>query len=474
MKKFKPVIICAVVLLVFGIGAFSVMKLTPEKDPLGDDYELTDNYSFDAELLTTRNSRDVELVEFEIPNGESFAIAFRVDEYKTQIGTMLDTNPRFKYDQTKMLELCGYMGSLSSLATVGEGEDSEFGLDSPQRIVTISYIDGEKATILVGDPLPVGTGVYVRREDDSTIYTVGESTTKLLMQDKNAYRDLTLFNLIQNPDLINYVSIIGGGEELCVIRKEKPEIIGQVRIDYELTSPIKADANPGTIYERFLDKICDIAPDKIVEDEPKDLGKYGLSNPTRLKFTTLEEESVSLLIGGKSENGGRYIMLEGVPSVIQTTKELDFLSADYIDLMSKLIWYHDINKVSEISYTLSDGKTHTLSLSSNGADLTGKYDGREISEQNARMMFVCSVQFTADGKYTSDMKYNPKAAVSMRLKFTDGKTTTLALYEINERQYAASVDGEKPFCYVAVGELNSLLEGFELLHEGKDLPNMLS
>jgi len=68
--------------------------------------------------------------------------------------------------------------------------------------------------------------------------------------------------------------------------------------------------------------------------------------------------------------------------------------------------------------------------------------------------------------------YLTESAVKITAKLSTGKTTTLELCEINERQYAAIIDGKAPQFYVSVGEVKELIESFDILARGEDIPDM--
>ncbi|MBQ9985266.1 MAG: DUF4340 domain-containing protein [Oscillospiraceae bacterium] len=480
MKQFKPVIITALVLVIVAAAAFAVIKLFPEADDeIGAPVQ--PDVSSGLNKIIDRSSKDVASVTVTTDSGETFTIDYGEDKLGAQTAVMRNADPLLRYSESEMTTLSGFVGLLVALEEVGElksGEESMFGFDKPQRKIEIAFKGGDPVTLLIGSETPLGTGVYIRRTDRNIVYTVGGSTTDILMMTMKDYRDIHLYDTIGSADLLTKVTVSRAGKpDITVVRKEETgeapadQVEASLQCDYALTSPVSRDANPDTINAALLDKVISIKPKAIVEDYPKDLAKYGLTNPVKLQFETSTEISQSLLIGGKTPDGGRYIMQEGVPSVIETEADIDLESLSHADIIMQLIWFYDSDEIDTITYELPGGETHTMSIEIKDKSLKGIYDGKEMVNRNATNMFLRTVRFTIAGEYTSDMKMGERA-IKATIKLLSGATTTFELFPINDRQYAASVDGKAPEYYVNVTEVRELLESFEILASGKDIPDM--
>lgn len=476
MKQFKPVIITAAVLIVIAAVAFAAVKLIPAADN-GEEGKIDGALSEGMIKIIDRSSRDVESVEITTDSGEVFAIDYVKDDMGNLVGKMRGADELLKYNKDDMTTLSGYVGLLTALEEVGEGKDSDYGFDTPRRTLDINFKGGNNVRLLIGDDTPLGTGVYVKRADRATIYTVGGMTMSILMKTKQDYRDFSLFAKISSSESITRAELDRPGKSpLVVVRKpdadEKldDETQEALRAKYEITSPVQCDASPDTVGSAFLDKIIAVSALELAEDYPKDLKQYGLDNPAKLKFSTSDGDNVSLLIGERAPSGGRYVMPEGVPSVVITESDIDFLGISHTDIMMKLIWFYNSSDVSRIDYTVG-GKNHTLTLSVKDNSLVGVYDGKTLEGNNASNLYLRTVRFTAAGEAPSGAKYSaPEIRAVITLK--NGGKTTLELCRMNERQYAARIDGKEAQFYVGVDEVRELSEAFELLSKGEDIPNM--
>ncbi|MBQ8003748.1 MAG: DUF4340 domain-containing protein, partial [Oscillospiraceae bacterium] len=253
MKQFKPVIITAVVLLIVAAAAFAVIKLFPE---INDDIEapVQSDVSSNMNKIIDRSSKDVASVEITTDAGETFAIDYGEDSIGAQTAVMRGADPLLKYNESDMTTLSGFVGLLVALEEVGTGEDSMFGFDKPQRTIKITFKGGDPITLIIGSETPLGTGVYIRRTDRDTVYTVGGSTTDILMMTKSDYRDFTLFDPIEAADSLTSVTVSRAGkQDITVVRKADAdaepadETEAMLKVDYELISPVKRDVNSDTI-----------------------------------------------------------------------------------------------------------------------------------------------------------------------------------------------------------------------------------
>ncbi len=475
MKQFKPVIITAVVLVIIAAAAFAAVKLIPAADD-GGDVNGDGILSEGSIRIIDRSSQDVESVEITTDSGEVFVIDYAPDSTGSRVGSMRGADKLLKYNEDEMTTLSGYVGLLTAVDEVGEGNDADYGFDTPKRILDITFKGGEKKRLLIGDETPLGTGIYVKLADKGTIYTIGGMTMSVLMKTKQDYRDFTLFDKISSSDDITRAELLRAGKEtLAVVRKaDADETLADstqesLRAKYEITSPIKCDASPDTVGSAFLDKIIAISALELAEDYPKNLKQYGLENPAKIKFSAHDGQEVTLLVGDRAPSGGRYVMREGVPSVVITENDIDFLNISHVDIMTKLIFFYNSSEVKSIDYALG-GKNHTLALSIKDNSLTGVLDGKTLEGKNATNLFLRTVRFTAAGEAVGARNEQTEVRITITLK--NGKKKTLELCRMNERQYSAKIDGKKAQFIVGVDEVHELTEAFELLSKGENIPDM--
>ena len=475
MKQFKPVLISAAVLLVVAIAAFIIIKCIPSEN--GDLSKDNPHAVTDTPVIKVMDydPHDVTSIEIIDRNG-----GWCIDYSAAEVGisaTMRDADPRLRYDEYEMTTLPNFVCTLAALEEIGEGEDADFGFDDPQRKIRVSFKSGETKTLLIGDDLPVEEGLYVKREDDATVYAVGALSKERLMQERMAYLSFELFPQIEKTSEFKTVEYTPSGKATMRVALRSEEDIKRdsarmgIPARYEMTSPVKTLTNANTIDEEIFDKIIAIEGVAVVEELPRDLGKYGLVSPAKLKFETSTGISASLLIGGKSPNGGTYVMPENVPMVIETAAPIGLDSFDYKSVMLKLLFFYNSTEVKRFEYSLASGEKHTFNVELEEHLIRGKFDGKKLEGRNAGNLFQRTIRFAVAGELTESIDYKTPE-INITATLNDGSRHTLALYRANERQYAAEVDGRRDNFYVSVSEVEELLEAFDLIEKGKEIPNM--
>jgi len=475
MKQFKPVIITAIVCLILAGAMFAVFKFMPEEQPAPTP-TTTPNTSGAIHIIQ-KSANSVEQVEIETDWGEKFTILYEINEEGDQVASLKKADERFEYNTSEMYTLAGYLGLMAGIEEIPDtqGRDEEFGFKKPKRRINIKYVDGSEIELLLGADSPLGEGVYLKRVDTDKVYLIGGSTTDMLMMSLKDYRVAKLFDPISDIANVKTVSITHPGQDTFTVRaKEDAEPVTEnnpYAAQYEITEPVKADANNDPVETKLLEVLIGIKVASLVEDDPKDLEQYGLKDPIKVEFETVDNQKFKFKIGAKSQDGGRYVMRDGVPAVMVTEADIPWDSLDYTDLMMQLLWLHNMDQVASIDYRLPDGSRHTLSLNANETDIQASFDGGEISKENTSNLYLRTIQFTLQGAIDKTMSYGaPEIEMYMTLK--NGGKTSLKLSRINERQYAASVDDAPAKFYVNVNEVNELLEAFEILKSGGTIPDM--
>ncbi len=477
MKQLKPLIITATVLVVLAVAVFSLYKLFPAISENTGDTPPSYATSSLAKIVD-RSSSEVKSVEVSTDEGESFTVDYSKDSDGMQTASLRGGDPRLTYSMDDLLTLSGYVALLVPVEEITEGgEDSLFGFDKPRRTIKVTFNDGEEITLIIGNDTPLSNGVYIKRTDKESVYTVGSSTASVLMKTLLDYRSFILFDPPATSKMLQTVSFERPGKKtISLVRKKDADtndedVAAKITSDYLITSPVTSDASTDTLYSAFFDKIIAIRAGLIVEDHPADLSKYGLDAPSRLHFTTTDGMEVSILIGDRSPSGGRYVMNEGIPSVLLTEEDIGFMSISHSDIIMRLIWFHNSSDISRIDYELHGGEKHSFKMRLTPETIEGTYDGKDIGSDNATNLYLRTVRFTLLGSVEDGAKYGD-VAIKITATLKSGRTTTLALAKMNERQFAAIIDGRKPEFFVGIDEVNELLEAFEILKKGEKIPDM--
>ncbi|MBT8043167.1 MAG: DUF4340 domain-containing protein, partial [Pontiella sp.] len=99
---------------------------------------------------------------------------------------------------------------------------SIYGLQGEARQISLAGNDGTSRTLIVGDEVPGQAGfVYVRRADDTSVFTVDEEILGSLNVAAEGFLDVGVFELPENG--ISSIRISRGAEELSLIQSDSGE-----------------------------------------------------------------------------------------------------------------------------------------------------------------------------------------------------------------------------------------------------------
>lgn len=251
-------------------------------------------------------------------------------------------------------------------------QDDVTGLSAP--LYTVSFTDekGKTCTIKVGRnaPAPPGGRTYVQIAGDNHVFVVEADLHKTLNKTLTDYRQ----KYVARFDTDRAVRMeVRGDENYLLIRTGDK---------WAIDSPVSARADQEKV-KGLLRAVGDIHAVKFVEDNPKDLGSYGLDKPRLLVTVELSEpkpktatetpttkptvakkpEIISVAFGSVA-NQKVFVKLAGKPWVFQVAEsELEKLQPKLRDLRDRHVMDIAGKDISRIEITLSTGGSATLEKS---------------------------------------------------------------------------------------------------------------
>lgn len=296
MKKTATLIsaVCALGLLC--AGAVYVSGSTRSKD----DASVFDAYTASGEIsLISYKSQDSERVELSL-NGDIWESKHDAD---------------FPVNQSLVKAMEEKLKAVSAYRKIENVTDlAQYGIDSPALSVSVTG-GSESATFFVGSQNTHTQQYYFAKEGESTVYTIDSSFLPAF--------DYSLFDLAVldktpsvTPSEIDKVILKQSGEEIVFEGKTVTADETQAR-EYTVNGKA-ADKEKA---ESYFYSINSVLFDGCAAFKPESLSDYGLSSPDASieVFYTKQpgegeaqpsQESFKLLIGGGSQDGERYVMLQ--------------------------------------------------------------------------------------------------------------------------------------------------------------------
>lgn len=159
--------------------------------------------------------------------------------------------------------------------------------------------------------------------------------------------------------------------------------------------------------EQLLWLLCSFQAERAVENDPKDLAKYGLDKPTEsVSLTTKDNKVHTLLIGNTSPTGRYYVMVKGEKPVYVVPAEYaqPLLSPEVLVDRSII----DADPATKFtSVTVAEGaQTATCTLVNGKWQFTGALSGDCDAKQSALLRLVNSTQvmdYLAGAKLPKDL-----------------------------------------------------------------------
>jgi len=484
-RKLGGLIACIAVVVALGVG-IAVLMLFPEQehDNGSDELELQSDETL--RTLVSEQSDDVLEVIFTPLEGAPYTI--RRNAYSEEIELeLIAEDTVFSGDAGFMRTAFSMAISLTNLTLVTEDADDAqlavFGLDYPVMTWEVRLIDGSVKRFMIGDMQIIGEGRYVRLYDSREVFMLNEWQSRLLTQSMEDMYDLSFFPLPPaTPDMQTWIEIehfMLEFEDGRVIEVQRRDIGENAEVDevfvpaaFEVLQPHSGIANDHNVQTILLEPITHIAPERVIETNPADLSVYGLDAPAKLTVTT-DEWRGTLLIGSRSaEHGGQYVMLEGYDAVLLDMRgSYPFLEVDPAHLLSRLIWLHNIVDVDSVEFVL-EGRERILRFEHDfdNETLIAWLDDEELSDRNARRLYIGVISIGLDGSTDADIPAVPPA-YRFTINTLDGHSDTMELYSLNETQFLMVRNGENTGFFITRMALHqNLLMRFDILDDGGDIP----
>ena len=394
-------------------------------------------------------------------------------------------DPVFPGEQTAMRTLFNQATVLSNLTVVTDNADDEqlamFGLNDPEMSVSVVRDDGTTIEFEVGDVQAVGQGRFVRLSNSREVFLISGHQGNIMTQIVEQMYDLTFFPFWEYQSIEAAAAaieniVIENDRGVIELRRRQMEEVLELPMGsstFQILQPTTAEANDSIVSSSIIEDIVRIRPTDVVTVRPVDLSVYGLDSPVRLEIEAYDWHGGALLIGNADhDRGGRFVMIEGHDAVLfDYFGEYEFLNISFAQIRSGIIWLYNIVDVASMTFIL-EGETRILRIEHDAEEdsLEGWLDDVEISETNARRLYIGALMITPSGEIDAPIP-SGEPTYSITLQFLDGDTSTLELYQLNDTQFLIVLNGENTELFITRMSLQAnLLVRFEALDAGRDIP----
>ncbi|MCI8634406.1 MAG: DUF4340 domain-containing protein [Eubacterium sp.] len=159
-KQAKQMIVAVILLIVFG-AAYGGMHIYNQKQAEKE------SEREEAEKITVVGIKQEDITAFSYQNGEDTL------EFVKEEDTWITKNAEeMSLDQSAVKSLIGEIASLEAEEVVeGVGDFSEYGLDSPENVITVTTADGTD-TFEIGMENTVTGQYYLQKNEEDILYLI--------------------------------------------------------------------------------------------------------------------------------------------------------------------------------------------------------------------------------------------------------------------------------------------------------------
>ncbi len=405
------------------------------------------------------------------------------------------------------------MGDLVEALTVctlskdlGDVEDfAQYGLDTPQVVVSVTYHDGSTKAFEIGDMTPDQNGCYFREKDSKRLYIQPFTTAAVYMQKPLDYVSTTV---LAEPK----AEAAAQGETEVVLRKMS--LSGDVRKDkpfafrlvtsedddtyiyysYIITEPFTKGANSS--YDTALGAFTKIEADAVVNVAPTaaDLKTYGLDTPysiatftlsarTTVSMETADGNTISnttykdledhtVRIGNKNDTY-YYVQIDNNPVVyLVAADNLPIAEMQYDDFADTLLFLAGIDTMGSFRVTLPEKETvfdltHDDSSMDTSKNLTVKVGDKTYDTMDFRYLVQNFMGISRYGSLTKDVNtLEQKLEIAVTRREETEPDLTIKFYEISGSQYAVVLSNGEQY-QVKASEVKNAITQYENYLAGK-------
>ena len=234
---------------------------------------------------------------------------------------------------------------------------ADFGLDKPTVTARLTLKDGTQTPpIVVGKNTAIGGKAYVRKDDEPKLYLTASTIGFGLSKQPKDVRDKTILSFLD--DDVSRIEIRAeNGDTVALVRKDK---------DAWTVEPGDHPADP-TEVRSYLSSLRSARAVDFPDDNPQDLGKYGLGVPRLTVVVVTGKEGNArqvLLVGAETTQGSQKQIYakRGDQPTIYALGDYAFgsLAKPPSQFRDKTVLAFDPTRVGKVAFERKDGARLTF------------------------------------------------------------------------------------------------------------------
>jgi hypothetical protein len=419
-KLIRNIIFSVLGLLILGGAYYYVEKMPTKNEKKSEDTTKTEN-------IEVVNFKTEDIKEVNIKNETSLYTVYKKD--KENYGIKEYSNIEFSNSRLSLV-----FSDFASILAQSEIKDAAIGFVE-KATAKITLNDGNFYTLILGDKVIGSEGYFLKYNDK--IFVIDSYKSDSFLKEVNSFRETTLAT-IDNKSISKF-SLSGSKGKILDIKlgeQKEMESFGTMA-QYAMTYP-KYKSVDSEKFGKILEPITQISVKSFVEDNPRDISKYGIG---KLSLTIADKEkTINIRYGNKDEKGDVYAMLEGKNFVFtQESAMFDSLSKiEPLGLIETFAHIVNIDRVNNVLFN-GNGKSYNLVIKGEGETKTYFINDKEIKEDVFKKAYQAVLGLFTNGFLEKPVSGAPDYTVVFYYK--DGTKDTIDYISYNDRNYAVAKNG---------------------------------
>ena len=351
--------------------------------------------------------------------------------------------------------------SLSYISTseiISETDDNldEFGLATPSYIIDIKDKSGSVNTLMIGNAIATGEGVYAKTGNNTGVFVLPEYKYSSLIYDSSYYRTMSLYDIDRNT--VTAMSVDAYGKHTLKFKENIVEDINtphNVFNKFQMISPYNWPAS-GDMVGKILDSFSQMDILEFAAENSADKSAFGFS-PYKYKLSAVYAEGKTANIYfGDVKDSIVYVKTDIDDKIYGISySPFTYLELDPFSYLSNFAFIKNIMTVKSIRYTHNDVKAEFELKQIDSENIDAKKDGKLMSQDLFKTLYTELISISIDGAYTGEAVGEPILSYTFDYHLYDSET--VELYKIDDRRAALFIDGNCQF-YVNMVDLNKRLK----------------
>lgn len=402
-KKLVPTIIALVVLVALIVAYVIVDKKFAENEETN-----IDDIFGTFEYLWEEKAESISQAVFNIENG---AYTIKVGEDITIEG--FESVIISRYELLQMLRKISIL-PVERFVEVDKSQYKKYGFEDSKNVITLKFSDGRVRTLVIGHNTGVNNEVYALSKEDGKVATLKSDTAKEILAGPSKYRSKVICTL--SNSFLRELTVTKAGKKLMSIT-ENTEMSGYT-MEYPYSDAVVSERK----ISEFLSMFNQIDADEVVDENPKDISKYGFDDCLEVYLHDSASKH-TFKFGDMAPEGGMYIMYGNRPVVYRGNIFLYemFKEVEPVDYLEPYVHLYDIADVNTIEIS-KDGKTCNISVSIKDDKLACTVNGKNVSQDQFRTLYQ-AIAGMYYGTVTDEAVPSDTYAL-VTFKMNDGKVNT--------------------------------------------------